>query len=197
MTPWPDRNEPEKSSTNLAQAEESVPGWLSLRGTPRQVLRRLQSGDPLHLHRLVRSYIDDYTLLLDSEVVHDEVCVAIAESAGLDRYSDSEEFLLEMIGQVVEDILGENRKPIGAWYTVWMDLGMKPEVCWRAVEFINRLEPLEREVVHRALLDGEAFEDLVADIPLSRFETQIILRDVARALGQLGDPNLPVAESPE
>jgi|GEM_PF-3009958 hypothetical protein len=197
MTPWPDRNEPEKSSTNLAQAEESVPGWLSLRGTPRQVLRRLQSGDPLHLHRLVRSYIDEHTLLLDSEVVHDEVCVAIAESAGLDRYSDSEEFLLEMIGQVVEDILGENRKPIGAWYTVWMDLGMKPEVCWRAVEFINRLEPLEREVVHRALLDGEAFEGLVADIPLSRFETQIILRDVAHALGQLGDPNLPVAESPE
>ena len=83
MTPWPDRNEPEKSSANLAQAEESVPGWLSLRGTPRQVLRRLQSGDPLHLHRLVRSYMDEYTLLLDSEVVHDEVCVAIAESAGL------------------------------------------------------------------------------------------------------------------
>jgi len=197
MTPRPDRNAPQKSSTNLAQAEESVPGWLSLRGTPRQVLRRLQSGDPLHLHRLVRSYMDEYTLLLDSEVVHDEVCVAIAESAGLDRYSDSEEFLLEIIGQVVEDISGESRKPIGSWCAAWKDLGMKPEVCWRAVELINRLEPLEREVVHRALLDGEAFEDLVADIPLNRFETQIILRDVARALGELGDPNLPVAESSE
>ncbi len=33
----------------------NVPRWVSLRGTPRQVLKRLLSGDPLRLHRLVRA----------------------------------------------------------------------------------------------------------------------------------------------
>jgi hypothetical protein len=74
---------------------------------------------------------------------------------------------------------------------------MKPEVCWQAVEIINRLDQLEREVVHRAFLDGVAFEKVVEEFPLNRFETQVILRDVARAIGSLDDPDLSVGESSE
>ena len=42
------------SSPNTAKPLK-VPGWVSLRGTPRQVLKRLLSGEPLRLHRLVRA----------------------------------------------------------------------------------------------------------------------------------------------
>ncbi|MAE46760.1 MAG: hypothetical protein CMJ86_07700 [Planctomycetes bacterium] len=191
-------SEPLVDSTTPDTAKPlNVPRWVSLRGTPRQVLKRLLSGDPLRLHRLVRAYIDEHTLLLDSEVVHDEVCVAIAESVGLDEYSDSEEFLLELVDRVVRGILKKNCKPLGAWSVAWKDVGMKPEVCWQAVEIINRLEQLEREVVHRAFLDGVAFEQVVEEFPLNRFETQVILRDVARAIGSLDDPDLSAEGSSE
>ena len=42
------------SSPNTAKPLK-VPGWVSLRGTPRQVLKRLLRGEPLRLHRLVRA----------------------------------------------------------------------------------------------------------------------------------------------
>jgi hypothetical protein len=38
---------------------------------------------------------------------------------------------------------------------------------------------------------------VVEEFPLNRFETQVILRDVARAIGSLDDPDLSVGESSE
>lgn len=168
-----------------------------MRGTPRQVLRRLLGGDPLHLHHMVRSFLDEEFLLLDPEVVHDEVCVAVASSVGLDEYSDSEEFLMQMIDVTCQGLIHGDQPQGGPWNTAWDEIGMRAEVCWQAVAWINRLPHKERQVVHLALLDGLALDEIRRRTSLNAFEVQVILRRTAAALGTLDDPHVSAEEVAE
>jgi len=136
---------------------ETAPGWRALlQGrSPKEILSRIVSGDPLRLRARAGRALEEQALFLDADRVLLRALALTARAAPRYRgQPEIEEWLGARIDEALAELLeegDEGARAAGAFETLATPLGLDPRVLARACTRFHRL----------ALADRRAFFDLV------------------------------------
>jgi hypothetical protein len=147
-----------------------------LLGTPREVLARLVTDDPLGMRARLAARLRERALLVDGERVLLRAFAHVASHASTWRGRPAlADWLRARLDEATDDVLAEEEDlaldgrspslgPTSTWRLLARPLGLDPARMRAGCGAFNRLPLDAREAFHRVVLEGEELEHVARDL---------------------------------